>query len=182
VWGAGLGRVTVRFETSDSPTGPVRTFAADDPRAAALSASGATVVVMTELSPPIARRVSSERTHHGDTVIDDYEWLRDKEDPEVVAYLEAENAYAAQQTEHLEPLRQRIFDEIKSRTLETDLSVPSRKGDWWYYGRTIEGKQYGVHCRCPIGSMTTGLLRSWTRSSSAGRGDPARRQRGSRRA
>jgi oligopeptidase B len=108
---------------------------------------------MTELPPPIARRVPFERTHHGDTVIDEYEWLRDKEDPEVRAYLEAENAYAAQQTEHLEPLRQRIFDEIKARTLETDLSVPSRKGEWWYYGRTIEGKQYGVHCRCPIGSV-----------------------------
>jgi oligopeptidase B len=47
-------------------------------------------------------------------------------------------------------LRQKIFEEIKARTKETDLSVPSRRGDWWYYGRSFEGKQYGVHCRCPI--------------------------------
>ena len=68
----------------------------------------------------------------------------------MVAYLEAENSYADEATEYLEPLRQKIFDEIKSRTKETDLSVPTRRGDWWYYGRSFEGKQYGVHCRCPI--------------------------------
>jgi oligopeptidase B len=107
---------------------------------------------MSELTPPVARRVPHERTHHGDTFVDEYEWLRAKDDPEVVAHLEAENAYAAQQTAHLEPVRQAIFDEIKSRTQETDLSVPSRKGDWWYYGRTIEGQQYAVHCRCPVDS------------------------------
>jgi oligopeptidase B len=107
---------------------------------------------MSQLTPPVAPRVPHERTHHGDTFIDEYEWLRAKEDPETVAYLEAENAYAAQQTAHLEPLRQAIFDEIKSRTQETDLSVPARKGEWWYYGRTIEGQQYALHCRCPAGS------------------------------
>ena len=82
--------------------------------------------------------------------VDPYEWLRDKSDPEVIAHLEAENDYADQATAHLEPLRQKIFDEIKSRTKETDLSVPTRRGDWWYYGRSFEGKQYGVQCRCPI--------------------------------
>jgi oligopeptidase B len=107
---------------------------------------------MSDLTPPIAPRIPHERTHHGDTFIDEYEWLRAKEDPQTVAYLEAENAYAAQQTAHLEPLRQQIFDEIKSRTQETDLSVPARKGDWWYYARTIEGMQYAVHCRCPVAS------------------------------
>ncbi len=76
--------------------------------------------------------------------------MRDKSDPDVIAYLEAENAYTDQQTAHLAPLRQRIFDEIKARTKETDLSVPTRRGDWWYYGRSFEGKQYGVHCRCPV--------------------------------
>ena len=65
-------------------------------------------------------------------------------------YLEAENAYTEQVTAHLEPLRQKIFDEIKARTKETDLSVPTRRGDWWYYGRSFEGKQYGVQCRCPV--------------------------------
>ena len=101
-------------------------------------------------TPPIAKRIERRREHHGDVFVDHYEWLRDKSDPEVIAYLEAENAYTAAQTDHLEPLRQKIFDEIKARTKETDLSVPTRLGDWWYYARSFEGKQYGVHCRCPV--------------------------------
>jgi oligopeptidase B len=101
-------------------------------------------------TPPTAKRVDHRREHHGDVFIDPYEWLRDKSNPEVIAYLEAENAYTETQTDHLEPLRQKIFDEIKARTKETDLSVPTRRGDWWYYGRSYEGKQYSVHCRCPI--------------------------------
>jgi len=106
------------------------------------------------LSPPVAKQVPTKRTHHGDTVVDPYEWLRAKDDPEVVAYLEAENAYAEQETAHLEGLRNAIFDEIKSRTLETDLSVPTRRGSWWYYSRTLEGKQYAIHCRCAIADAT----------------------------
>ena len=100
--------------------------------------------------PPVAKRVETRREYHGDVFIDPYEWLRDKADPEVIAYLEAENGYVDRATAHLEPLRQKIFDEIKARTKETDLSVPSRKGDWWYYVRTFEGKQYRVQCRCPV--------------------------------
>lgn len=103
--------------------------------------------------PPSAKRVETTRTHHGDVFVDPYEWLRDKSDPAVVAHLEAENAYTDAATAHLEPLRQSIFDEIKARTKETDLSVPVRRGDWWYYARTFEGKQYGVQCRCPVGSF-----------------------------
>jgi oligopeptidase B len=103
------------------------------------------------MNPPIAKRVDTRREHHGDVFIDPYEWLRDKSNPDVIAYLEAENAYTDEQTAHLAPLRQRIFDEIKARTKETDLSVPTRRGEWWYYGRSFEGKQYGVQCRCPIG-------------------------------
>ncbi|MBF6173045.1 S9 family peptidase [Nocardia blacklockiae] len=102
------------------------------------------------LTPPIAKRVPTERVHHGDTFVDDYEWLRDKENPEVIAYLEAENAYTDAHTARLGPLRDKIFDEIKARTQETDLSVPARMGEYWYYSRSFEGKQYGVHCRCPI--------------------------------
>lgn len=101
-------------------------------------------------TPPIAKRVDHERVHHGDVFVDPYEWLREKSNPEVISHLEAENAYAEARTAHLEPLRQKIFDEIKARTKETDLSVPTRRGDWWYYARSIEGKQYGVHCRCPV--------------------------------
>ena len=103
------------------------------------------------MNPPIAKRVDTRREHHGDVFVDPYEWLRDKANPDVVSYLEAENAYTDEQTAHLAPLRQRIFDEIKARTKETDLSVPTRRDDWWYYGRSFEGKQYGVQCRCPIG-------------------------------
>ena len=101
-------------------------------------------------SPPIADRRPIERTHHGDTFVDDYEWLRDKESPDTLAYLEAENAYTQARTSHLEPLRDQIFEEIRSRTQETDLSVPVRLGDHWYYSRTIEGKQYGLSCRRPV--------------------------------
>ena len=101
-------------------------------------------------SPPTADRRPIERTHHGDTFVDEYEWLRDKESPDTLAYLEAENAYTQARTSHLEPLRERIFEEIRTRTQETDLSVPVRLGDHWYYSRTIEGKQYGLSCRRPV--------------------------------
>ena len=103
------------------------------------------------MKPPVAKRVEHRREHHGDVFIDPYEWLRDKANPEVIDYLNAENGYTEHATNHLAPLRQKIFDEIKARTKETDLSVPTRRGDWWYYGRSFEGKQYGVQCRCPVG-------------------------------
>ncbi|MEU6743131.1 S9 family peptidase [Streptosporangium sandarakinum] len=102
---------------------------------------------MSSQMPPKAKKVPSERVHHGDTVIDEYAWLTVKDDPDTIAYLEAENAYTEQATAHLKPLQETIFQEIKSRTLETDLSVPSRKNGWWYYSRTEEGKQYGIQCR-----------------------------------
>ncbi|WP_424536582.1 S9 family peptidase [Sphaerisporangium viridialbum] len=102
---------------------------------------------MSSDTPPVAKKVPAERTHHGDTVIDDYAWLADKDNPDTVPYLEAENAFTQGETEHLQDLRETIFQEIKGRTLETDLSVPTRKGGWWYYSRTEEGKQYGIQCR-----------------------------------
>ena len=106
---------------------------------------------MTDATPsaPAAARVDTVRSHHGDDVVDPYEWLRDPADPAVIAHLEAENAYAAAQTAHLEGLRGTIYDEIVARTQQTDLSVPSRRGAWWYYSRTTEGSQYTVSCRCP---------------------------------
>jgi len=102
------------------------------------------------LQPPVAARKSITRSHHGDTFVDDYEWLRDKSDPAVTSHLEAENAYTAQQTADQESLRGRLFDEIRSHTRETDLSVPVREGGWWYFTRTVEGSQYGIHARAPI--------------------------------
>jgi oligopeptidase B len=101
----------------------------------------------TSETPPIAKQVPAERTQHGDTVIDPYAWLADPKDPEVIAYLEAENAYTEASTAGLAELRSSIFDEIKARTQETDLSVPVRKGNWWRYARTVEGQQYAIQCR-----------------------------------
>lgn len=103
---------------------------------------------MTE--PPRAKRVRHERTHHGDAVVDDYAWLANKDDPDTLAYLAAENAYTTGATAHLESSRQTIFTEIKDRTQETDLSVPTRKGGYWYYVRTVAGQQYGIHCRLAV--------------------------------
>ncbi|WP_433081389.1 S9 family peptidase [Dactylosporangium sp. CA-052675] len=103
----------------------------------------------TTEQPPTAKRIPHERVHHGDTVVDEYFWLQNRDDPDTVAYLEAENAFTTAATAHLEPLRETLFNEIKSRTKETDLSVPTRKGGYWYYTRTEEGKQYGIHCRVP---------------------------------
>ena len=80
-------------------------------------------------------------------MIDEYSWLAAKEKPETLAFLEAENAYTQTLTAGQAPLRDAIFGEIKGRTQETDLSVPARKGGWWYYSRTVEGKQYALHCR-----------------------------------
>jgi len=98
-------------------------------------------------APPVAERRPVSSTHHGDTRTDPWEWLRDKESEEVLAHLRAEDAYAAAVTAGQQPLRERLFEEIKSRTVETDLSVPSRERGWWYYSRTEEGSQYAVHAR-----------------------------------
>lgn len=96
---------------------------------------------------PIADRRSTLRTHHGDTFDDPYEWLREKDSSEVIAHLEAENAHTEHELAHLADLRDTLFHEIKGRVQETDLSVPTRRGNWWYYSRTEEGAQYGIHCR-----------------------------------
>ena len=99
------------------------------------------------IEPPEAKQIPSPRTFHGDTVTDEYAWLADKDDPDTIDYLRAENTYTDAATARLIPLRDQIFEEIKARTQESDLSVPVRKGGWWHYSRTVEGKQYAVHCR-----------------------------------
>src|SRR6202050_1039042 len=112
------------------------------------------------IEPPSAKQVSRERTYHGDTVIDEYAWLAAKDDPDTIAYLRAENAYTEAVTEGLAPLADQIFAEIKARTQESDLSVPVRKGGWWQYARTVEGQQYGLHCRraVPPGEVIPPIL------------------------
>ncbi|GAA4394180.1 S9 family peptidase [Tsukamurella soli] len=99
---------------------------------------------------PVADRRPTPRTYHGDTVVDDYAWLADTEDPEVRAYLEAQNEYTAAATAGLEPLREAVFGEIKAHTQETDMSVPLRRGGFWYFARTVEGSQYPLQCRAPV--------------------------------
>jgi oligopeptidase B len=105
-----------------------------------------------DLAAPLADRRSHRRVHHGDVFEDPYEWLRDKENPEVVGYLEAENSYTESRTEHLKELADAIFAEIKARTKETDLSVPTYTTHpgglaYWYYVRTVEGSEYPIYCR-----------------------------------
>ena len=99
--------------------------------------------------PPDAPRRPTELTAHGDTRVDDWYWLRDRDDPEVIAYLQAENDWTEQATAHTAALQERLFEEIKGRIQETDVSAPVGYGDWWYYTRSFEGSQYGVHCRRP---------------------------------
>jgi len=98
-------------------------------------------------APPIARIEHTETVLHGVTLTDNYAWLRQKEDPEVTAYLEAENAYAEALMAPLNRLREELYQEMLSHMKQTDVSVPFREGAWWYYTRTEEGRQYAIHCR-----------------------------------
>ncbi len=98
-------------------------------------------------APPTARKQHTETRMHGVLLADDYAWLRNKENPDVTAYLEAENAYAEAVMAPLAGLREELYQEMLSHVKQTDVSVPYRDGDWWYYSRTEEGLQYGIYCR-----------------------------------
>jgi oligopeptidase B len=97
--------------------------------------------------PPVARVVPRVATVHGETRIDNYFWLRDRGDPEVMAYLEAENRYTGAVMHHTEALQERLYQEMRGRIKETDLSVPERVDDYHYYSRTQAGGQYPIFCR-----------------------------------
>jgi len=99
--------------------------------------------------PPRAEARPHELETHGDVRVDEYYWLREREDPDVIAYLEAENAYVDAALAHTEALQESVFAEIRSRVVEDDSSVPYRDGDYWYYTRYEEGKQYPIHGRRP---------------------------------
>jgi len=102
----------------------------------------------SQLPPaPVARRQHTETRLHGVVLSDDYAWLRDKENPEVAAYLEAENAYAEAFMAPLAGLREDLYREMLSHVKQTDVSVPFLDRGWWYYSRTEEGRQYAIHCR-----------------------------------
>jgi oligopeptidase B len=113
--------------------------------------SGFLVVVSltaeTGLVPPVAPKVEHREVRHGDTVIDEYYWIREKSNPEVVKYLEAENAYTAAMTKDLKPFEDELYKEMLSHVKQTDLTVPVPDGSYFYYSRTEEGKQYPIQCR-----------------------------------
>ena len=97
--------------------------------------------------PPHARQEPAPTTLHGHTLEDNYRWMRDKSSPELVAYLEAENAYTRSVMAPTEPLQAKLYAEMLSHIKETDESVPYRHRGWFYTVRTVEGKQYPIHCR-----------------------------------
>lgn len=97
--------------------------------------------------PPVAPVIEHTEIRYGTIVVDNYFWLRDKSNPEVIKYLNAENAYTAAMTHSLKPFEDALYDEMLSHIKQTDLSVPVRRGDYYYYSRTEEGKQYPIQCR-----------------------------------
>ena len=108
--------------------------------------------------PPVAKKVEKVHLLHGDPRPDPYFWLRDKPNPEVAAYLEAENAYTDAVLKPTEPLQKALYDEMLSHVKETDLSVPYRDGAFLYYYRTEKGKQYRIHCRKSAGEGAEQVL------------------------
>ena len=104
-------------------------------------------VAQTNPAPPVAPRTDHREVRHGATVVDDYFWLREKSNPQVVQYLEAENAYTAGMTKELQPFQDALYKELLGRVKQTDLSVPTSRHGYLYYSRTEEGKQYPIQCR-----------------------------------
>ncbi len=102
------------------------------------------------VKPAPAERIPSKREFHGDTYVDDYAWMKDRNNPKLLEYVKAQNAYAEQRVKPLENLRSTLFNELRSRIQETDMSVPMRMNGYWYYVRTQEGKQYAVQCRMKV--------------------------------
>jgi oligopeptidase B len=99
------------------------------------------------LQPPTTEKKPKTTEINGDKLVDNYFWLREKSNPAVIAHLEAENAYAAAMMKPTESLQEKLYNEILSHIKQTDISVPYRWGDYFYYSRTIEGKQYPIYCR-----------------------------------
>src|SRR5579859_4908635 len=117
-----------------------------DTKAAALALSNE-MPGFPSVAPPLARREPIEIVLHGDRRVDHYAWLRQKENPEVIAYLDAENAYTDAILKSTEPFQEKLYQEMLARILQTDLSVPYRLRSYLYFTRTEEGKQYPIHCR-----------------------------------
>lgn len=101
----------------------------------------------TDIKPPVAKVVPKTDTIHGDIRVDNYFWLREKTNPEVIAHLEAENKYTEAMTAHTKPFQEALYTEMLGRIVETDFDVPEKLDDYFYYTRTEEGKQYPIYCR-----------------------------------
>src|SRR6266404_3044570 len=99
--------------------------------------------------PPVARKKPVEHRIHGDVRVDDYFWLREKENPEVLQHLEAENAYTKSVLQPTEAFQENLYQEMLARIQQTDLSVPYRLRGYLYFTKTLEGKQYPLHYRRP---------------------------------
>ncbi len=100
-----------------------------------------------EVKPPVAKKVPKALTTHGDTRIDNYYWMNDPKDPEVIKYLEEENAYMAQETAHLDKLQEDLFEEMKGRIKQDDASVPYKNRGYYYINRYEQGKEYPIYSR-----------------------------------
>src|SRR5256885_16332560 len=98
-------------------------------------------------APPAAKKIPKTTEINGHTLVDNYYWLREKKNPDVKAYLEAENAYTDAVMKPTEALQKKLNDEMLSRIKETDVEVPYKEGGYFYYLRTEAGKQYGIRCR-----------------------------------
>ena len=125
-----------------------------------------------DATPPVARREPYPRELWDDVRLDHYQWMESRDADEVVAHLRDENRYTEQVMSPLDGLRQTIFDEIKSRVKETDLSVPVIKDQWAYYVRTIEGSSYPLHCRRPLPARVADDVAAVARWLTDGADDP----------
>ena len=148
MWGAGIGLVLVAvslFNARMSDTGPGAETKKED----------------SQVQPPVAGRRPHTVEWHGERVEDPWFWLREKSDPEVIRYLEAENAYLKASTVAEEEFGDRLYAEMLGRIQQTDLTVPLLRGRHAYYSRTEEGRQYAIHCRKASGvdgEMTDGSV------------------------
>src|SRR5215208_1824398 len=97
--------------------------------------------------PPMAEKKPKTTNIHGVTLVDEYFWLREKNDPAVLAHLQAENAYAEAAMKHTAALQEKLYNEMLSHIKQTDTNVPYRSGNYFYYSRTEESKQYPIFCR-----------------------------------
>ena len=113
----------------------------------ALACTAVAAQTSPPVEPPMAAVIPKVDTLHGDVRVDNYFWLREKSNPAVRAYLEAENAYSESRTAHTRPLQDRLYKEMLGRIKETDFSVPVPDRGWLYYTRTEQGKSYPIYCR-----------------------------------